>query len=260
MRTPRTVGAAELHEPGALPVSLVFFVSGAAGLIFEIVWLHRCGLVFGNSVWATSLVLSGFMAGLALGNALVGWFGDGTRRLLRTYAMLEATVAVSGIALTYALTELTGLVASLTPLISRVHGSMGSVRFMTAFAILAVPTTAMGATLPLLVAALCRDHRGFGRALGRLYGWNTLGALTGVVGAEVVLIGAFGVTGTAWIAGLMNLGAAAAALWMSNASGEDRPVPDVGTVRPIASGPDASRPVASRLVVSRPVASRPVAS
>jgi spermidine synthase len=239
------VAAAPVHEPGALPVSLVFFVSGAAGLIFEIVWLHRCGLVFGNSVWATSLVLSGFMAGLALGNALVGWFGHGTRRLLRTYAVLEATVAVSGIALTYALTELTGLVASLTPLISRVHGSMGSVRFMTAFAILAVPTTAMGATLPLLVAALCRDHRGFGRALGRLYGWNTLGALTGVVGAEVVLIGAFGVTGTAWIAGLMNLGAAAAALWMSNASGEDRSVPgaapDVAMPRPIATGPVAWR-------------------
>jgi spermidine synthase len=234
-------------------LSLVFFVSGAAGLIFEIVWLRRCGLVFGNSAWATSLVLSSFMAGLACGNALAGWFGHRTGRLLRTYAALEAIVALSGIALTYALTELTGLVAPLTSLISRVHGSIGFVRFVTAFAVLAVPTTAMGATLPLLVAALCRGRWGFGRALGRLYGWNTLGAVTGVVAAEVVLIGAFGVTGTAWIAGLLNLGAAAAALWMSQAAGEDQGLPDVATVRPgasrfVASGPVASRPIAWRLL------------
>ena len=63
-RTSRTEAPAPVHEPGALPVSIVFFVSGAAGLIFEIVWLHRCGLLFGNSVWATSLILSSFMAGL----------------------------------------------------------------------------------------------------------------------------------------------------------------------------------------------------
>src|SRR5438093_51156 len=63
---------------------VVSFASGAAGLVYETVWFHRGALVFGNSIWSTSLVLSSFMAGLALGGAagvlatevwLIGMFG-----------------------------------------------------------------------------------------------------------------------------------------------------------------------------------------
>src|SRR5437773_9939751 len=97
-------------------IPLVFFVSGASGLIFEVVWFERCGLVFGNSVVATSLVLSSFMAGLAGGNALVGWSGARLRRPLACYAALEAIVAVSGIAVTYGIGELTGTMVALTRL------------------------------------------------------------------------------------------------------------------------------------------------
>src|SRR5947207_15577347 len=81
------------------------FVSGAAGLIFEIVWFHRCGLVFGNSVWATSIVLSSFMGGIALGNAAIGRLGA-RAATLPIYAALEAVVAATGIALKYALPSL----------------------------------------------------------------------------------------------------------------------------------------------------------
>jgi predicted membrane-bound spermidine synthase len=50
--------------------SALFFASGAAALIFETLWFRRAGLAFGNSVWASALVLSSFMAGMALGNAI----------------------------------------------------------------------------------------------------------------------------------------------------------------------------------------------
>jgi hypothetical protein len=60
---------------------LAFFLSGAAGLIFEMVWLHRCGLVFGNSVDAAAVVLSSFMGGLALGNALASAYAGRGRPL-----------------------------------------------------------------------------------------------------------------------------------------------------------------------------------
>src|SRR5438552_4066715 len=72
---------------------LVCFVSGAAALIFEMVWFHRSGLVFGNSVWATSLVLSSFMGGLTIGSAIVGRSGHRVRRFLRAYAATEVVVA-----------------------------------------------------------------------------------------------------------------------------------------------------------------------
>ena len=65
---------APLLPGGDRGISIVFFLSGASGLIFQVVWFERCGLVFGNSVLATSIVLSSFMAGLAVGNVLVARF------------------------------------------------------------------------------------------------------------------------------------------------------------------------------------------
>ena len=172
-------------------------MSGAAGLVFELVWVYRGGLVFGNSIWATSVVLSSFMGGLALGGALAAAFGNRIHRLLLTYAWLEVLVAVSGLA-----------VSEVVPLLN-------VSRFGGLFALFIVPATAMGATLPVLVAALCRIRTGFGRGLGWLYGWNTLGAVAGVSGAEFFLIGRIGISGTAWVAALFSASAAAAAVWMS---------------------------------------------
>ena len=73
----------------------------------------------------------------------------------------------------------------------------------------------MGLTLPLLTRAVLRDEAGFGRVLGALYGWNTLGAMAGVVAGELFLVGRFGVRGTALAAGGLNLFAAAVASLLS---------------------------------------------
>ena len=122
---------------------------------------------------------------------------------------------MSGIALTYVLAGLSGAIAFITRPFSD-PWLVDLVRLVFAFGLLVVPTAAMGATLPILTAALSGRGRGnFGRVLGRLYGWNTLGAVAGVIGAEVVLVDRFGVAGTAWVAGLMNLAAAAVALMVS---------------------------------------------
>ena len=201
-------------------LTFVCFLSGAAGLIFEMVWFHRSGLVFGSSVWATSLVLSSFMGGLAIGSAIIAHRGHRVRRFLRTYAALEVTVALSGVAVTHALPGLTHAIVILTSPVAESLWVINVVRFGAAFTILLVPSTAMGATLPLLVAALARWRTGFGSALGRLYGWNTLGAVAGVVGAEVWLVGRFGVAGSAWFAALLGVSAATCALRLSGRTGE----------------------------------------
>jgi predicted membrane-bound spermidine synthase len=195
-----------------MSIAAAFCISGAAGLIFEVVWFHRAGLVLGTSTLSTSIVLASFMAGIAAGNALVGWRRAIIRRSLRTYAALEIAVAISGISLTY-------LLPAAAPLmIAAVRGVSGSpwlasfVRTLTALVVLAVPATAMGATLPLLVANPPVRGGGFGRTLGRLYGWNTLGAVVGALAAELLLIPRLGVLGSAWIAGTLNLAAAGLAL------------------------------------------------
>src|SRR4051812_31394808 len=194
----------------ALPTA--FFLSGAAGLIFQVAWLYRCGLVLGSSVAAATVVLSGFMAGLAIGNGLAARFAARVQRPLPTYASLELVVAVSGVAITAGLPHVGFLLA---PFVRAIGGSgalVNALRFGVAFALLVLPAAAMGATLPVLVGALCQAGDRFGSVLGRLYGWNTLGAVAGVIGSEVALIEVAGVQGSAWIAAALNVCAAAIAL------------------------------------------------
>src|SRR5205814_8825833 len=172
--------------------------------------------VFGNSVWSTSLVLSGFMAGLGIGNALVARSAHRIRHFLRTYALLEFIVALTGIALTALLPHVTPILVRLIQPIRDVAWLVNAVRFVIAFAMIVVPATAMGATLPVLVGArVGSSDQEFGTKLGRLYGWNTLGAVVGVIGAELVLVPRLGVAGSAWVAGSANCVAAIMALSLS---------------------------------------------
>ncbi len=191
---------------------LVFFLSGAAGLIFETLWFRMAGLTFGNSVWASSLVLASFMGGLALGNAISARFGYLLRRPLLTYAAIEVIVGLTGWGLVLAFPYFPELFAPLfRPLLGQLV-FLNPLRLGIAFALLLIPTTAMGITLPLMVKALNRNNPGFGRALGQLYGWNTLGAMTGAILGEEILLGLLGIKGTALAAASLNFLAALAAL------------------------------------------------
>jgi spermidine synthase len=224
-----------------LVLPLVFFVSGGAGLIFEIVWFYRCGLVFGNTVWAASITLSSFMGGLAIGNGIVGWSGNRIRRPLRAYAAAEVVVAVAGVAVAYALAAPTAQIVPLPRYVLEHFWVGNAIRLVTAFTALLVPATAMGATLPLLVAELCRWRRGFGSVLGRLYGWNTLGAVCGVLCADTLLVQRFGVTGSAWIAALLDGGAGLAAFWLSRCGAPPAPPQAPRRFAPRADTSEASR-------------------
>src|SRR6185503_12263998 len=97
------------RRPLSFILSLVFFASGAAALLFETLWFRQAGLMLGNSVWATSLVTSSFMGGLAIGNGWAGARGWRLRRPLLTYAGLEAAIGVTGLGLVVLLPRLTGL-------------------------------------------------------------------------------------------------------------------------------------------------------
>src|SRR5579859_5053620 len=169
------------------------------------------GLAFGNSVWSSSLVLAGFMGGLALGNALAARFGARVRSPLRAYAAAEAAVGLAGAALVCALPGLgAALAPRLGPLLER-PWLLDAVRLAAALLLLLVPSTAMGVTLPLLTKALAEREADFGPALGGLYGWNTLGAVAGAITGETLLVGVLGVRGTAFVAAAMCAATACAA-------------------------------------------------
>jgi len=213
----------------------VFFVSGAAALAFEVLWFHQAALALGSSVSASSAVLAGYMTGLGLGSALAGRFGDRLRDPLRAFALLELAAGVAGIALVLGLPALAGPVAGLTAPLAGWPAALALARWALACALLLIPTTAMGATLPLLVRSAVHEPRDFGGVLGLLYGANTLGAVAGVLGVELVALGALGVRGSAAVAGAGNLLAAGAALALAPRFAAPSP--------PRADGPDgAARP------------------
>jgi len=203
-----------------LTLCLVFFGSGVAALVLQTLWLQAAGLFLGHGVWASSLVLSAFMGGLALGGLIAQRVGDRLRRPLRAYAALELAVALTGVALAVGLPTLGTQIAPSLAALLHVPLALGIARFAIAFALFLVPSTAMGLTLPLLVRALSRREPSFARALGVLYGANTLGAVAGVVLTESVLLARLGVLGTGLFAAGLCAWAALVAWLLDRGSGE----------------------------------------
>lgn len=130
--------------PSDALLSLAFLLSGAAGLIFQVVWFHRASLVLGSSLWAVTVVLSAFMCGLALGNAAAWRLARRVDRLLRLYASLEIVAAASGLAVTMALPSIGRVVGPLTRGFDAAW-AVNLVRVAAAFTALVVPAAAMGA-------------------------------------------------------------------------------------------------------------------
>jgi spermidine synthase len=211
----------------------VLFLSGVGALIFETLWLRLSGLAFGNSVWAAALILSSFMAGLALGNALAASSRIRRWRPLHFYAVLEALVAVLGSTIVFALPVLGELMRPLWQTLWNYQPALLGLRFVISFLILLVPTTAMGLTLPVIIEDPLLRERNFGRAIGFLYGFNTLGAVAGAVLGEGYLIAAFGLRGTALAAGSVVCIAAAIAVLVARFG-------ERGHVRAFESGPAAA--------------------
>jgi spermidine synthase len=201
-------------------LSGVLFLSGIGALIFETLWLRLSGLAFGNSVWAAALILSSFMAGLALGNAIAASSRVRRWRPLHLYAVLEVLVALFGCAIVFGLPLMGQLMRPVWQMLWNYQPTLIGLRFVLSFLVLLIPTTAMGLTLPVLVEDPILRRVNFGRAIGFLYGSNTLGAVAGAVLGEGYLIGAFGVHGTGVAAGLTVCIAAAIALLVARVDGD----------------------------------------
>lgn len=193
-------------------VSAILFLSGCSALLFQTLWLRLSGLVFGNSVWSAALILSSFMAGLALGSALAASTTLGRLRPLRVYAGLEVIVGILGCSLAFGLPPLGEWLQPVFQAFWDHQHLLNLLRFALSFLILLLPTTAMGMTLPVLLEDPLLKRREFVRSLGLLYGANTLGAMVGALLGETYLVRVVGLLGTALIAACVSLGAAALAL------------------------------------------------
>lgn len=187
-------------------VSVCFFFSGMTGLIYEVLWTRMLGLVFGHTVFAITTVLAAFMAGLGLGSYLFGRVVDRQGHPLRLYGFLEAGIGVYAllIALLFSGAQATYLLLHRSLNLSFFAFSLS--QFTLVFFILLVPTTLMGATLPVLSRFFVDEIKALGSQVGRLYALNTFGAVLGAYAAGFHLIPAIGVTTTLQLAAVGNIG------------------------------------------------------
>jgi len=175
---------------------ILFFLSGAAALVYQVVWVRSFGLVFGGSHLAVTTVLAVFMAGLALGGWLVGRMVDRIERPLRLYGLLELGVAVSATAYVGLMEVYPSVYVSLARLAGDNRVALTAIRVTFAAAAMIVPTTLMGGTLPVLVKFITAASERLSKQLSFLYAFNTLGAVAGTLAATFALFEWLGVSGT----------------------------------------------------------------
>src|SRR6516164_4572313 len=135
-------------------VPVLFMASGAAGLVYQIVWTRELVLVFGNTTQAVVTTVTAFLGGLGTGALLGGWLSRRMRRPLVVYGCLELGVGCVALLMPWAFS----LVATVfrSAYLSLPSGEVAFIRFLLAFVALAPVTVMMGMTLPVLTRHLVR--------------------------------------------------------------------------------------------------------
>ncbi|AKJ02070.1 spermidine synthase [Archangium gephyra] len=180
----------------------LLFCTGMTSLVFQIIWLRGFGIILGSTIYSMSSVITVFMLGLALGSFLMSQLLKRGRWLaahpLAAYGSVELLVGLSALLVTWTLFTHQGFYLSLSGSPTAPLLKLLATQFTVCAALIAVPTTLMGMTLPL-VSQLVTDRR----QVSALYGINTIGGATGSIVASFVLI---------YYLGCVRAGAVAAAL------------------------------------------------
>ncbi len=186
-------------------IYLLFFLSGAAALMYQVVWVRSLTLVFGGSHLAVTAVLTIFMGGLAIGSYVVGKRVDGVAKPLRLYGLLEIGIAVSALVFVGLMKLYPSIYVALAGGRDDATLYLTAVRMFFSVVALIVPTMLMGGTLPVLSRFIAHQPENLRRHLSFLYAVNTLGAVFGALLAGFVLIRVYSVSTTLYLAVATNV-------------------------------------------------------
>ena len=214
-----------------LPVNLrlgfLIFFSGAAALIYQTLWVKQLSLVVGADVYAITIGVAAFFAGLALGSLYFGKISDRVSNPLLLFARLEGGIALLGLTTTLLLSRSAALFVLL-------RESLGILAWMLPFLLVGVPAFLMGGTLPALLRTIAPDDKRLGKASGNLYAANTAGAIGGTLATVFFVIPTFGIIGAGLAAAAMNLTVFSLSLLYARERKTDRQHPEP-TPKPLSS-------------------------
>ncbi len=228
-----------------VPLAVCFFFSGLGSLVLEVVWTRQLRLVFGSTTLAASTILVAYMLGLGLGGLAGGRVAQRIKSGVRAYAWIEIAIAAFALAVPFLLAALPQVAGAWLPGLG--FWPLFFARFLMALLVLLLPTILMGATLPILVAALARRDPRIGRLTAVLYGVNTLGAVAGVFATAFILFPLLGLWRSNVFGALLDasVGVLALATLARREDPEAAPLPAEPAADPAprrASDPAARRP------------------
>ncbi|MEW5721512.1 MAG: fused MFS/spermidine synthase [Thermodesulfobacteriota bacterium] len=197
-------------------LGLLFFLSGTAGLVYEVVWARYFSLLLGATALAQTLILATFMGGLALGNWFLGAAVDRARRPLFLYGLLEVLIGLYALTFPRLYQALEGFISLLAFSLEAGETTVWTAKFVLSGLLVLPPTLGMGGTLPVLVKYFTRSVQTSGREVALLYAVNSGGAVAGCLWAGFWLIRTYGLNGPLYIAAGLNLFAGAAALVLAS--------------------------------------------
>ena len=152
--------------------ALLLFCSGAAALIYQVLWIKQLSLVVGVEVYSITIAVSAFFAGLALGGVIFGRWADLLPHPFLLYAILEAGIALFSIASTIALAHTAG------PFVA-IETRAGLLAWALPFILVGAPAFLMGGTLPVAVRSWAPARERVAGVGGAIYAANTAGGIAG---------------------------------------------------------------------------------
>lgn len=176
-------------------ILILFASAGFSSLVFQVVWQRELSIVFGGAIHSTAVILSSYMAGLALGSLLFGRVAAKRPDRMRLFGILQLALAAAGLALIFLSPLFDAVSRAVFPVFGTAPGVYHAIVALLAFLILLVPTTLIGGMFPVLIAEM--ESLKEGNSVGRLYTVNNIGCVAGSVVCGFILIRAFGASASA---------------------------------------------------------------
>lgn len=186
-------------------LALPFLTSGFAALVYQVCWQRLLFAAFGADIQSITIIVSSFMLGLGTGAHVGGQLADAhPRRIVGLFAAAEVIIGLFGLASPMLIDSVARLTLQGSPVVVALAN----------FGLILVPTTLMGATLPMLVAFLVQKNANVGVSIGSLYFLNTMGAAIGAAAVGFVLLHHLDLIQTIHLAAALNFLAAGLLVWL----------------------------------------------
>jgi spermidine synthase len=184
---------------------LLFFLSGFAGLCYQVVWVRELSVIFGKTNAAITVVVSVFMLGLGLGSLFWGKRKIASQKLAGTFALLQFGIGAGSFILLLIFPFLSGIFQGLVRQLNLSFTLILFFIFLLCAVLMFIPTFLMGGTFPIISQLYIRNEANVGKGIGLLYGLNTFGGILGAGLTGYFLIGLIGQRETQIAAILINI-------------------------------------------------------